>query len=62
VHDGVVSDDHAVSQPEHDWHYATPTGAPCPRTVREDGSVQGSGACLGCGMCLLFGGFVEAGR
>jgi hypothetical protein len=33
--------------------YATPTGAPCPRCVRVDGSVEGSGDCLGCGYCLI---------
>lgn len=39
--------------------YATPTGAPCPRAVRVDGSVDGTGACFGCGTCLLFGGLVD---
>jgi len=33
--------------------YATPTGDPCPRTVRVDGSVVGNGECLCCGFCLL---------
>lgn len=33
--------------------YATPTGDPCPRWVREDGSVEGSGECGSCGSCLL---------
>jgi hypothetical protein len=51
-------DEHLVPS-EAERHYATPTGAPCPRTVREDGSVEGTGACLGCGMCLLFGGLVD---
>lgn len=39
--------------------YATPTGGPCPRWVRVDGSVEGSGGCLGCGTCLLFGGLLD---
>ena len=39
--------------------YATPTGGPCPRYLRVDGTVQGSGACVGCGTCLQFGGLVE---
>jgi len=38
--------------------YGTPTGAPCPRTVRVDGGVDGSGECLGCGACLLGTGLV----
>ena len=33
--------------------YATPTKACCPRALRVDGSVEGSGDCLGCGFCLL---------
>ena len=33
--------------------YQTPTGEPCPRAVRLDGTVEGAGACLGCGYCLL---------
>jgi hypothetical protein len=32
--------------------FATPTGEACPRTVRIDGTVEGSGDCLGCGTCL----------
>jgi len=40
--------------------FDTPTGGPCPRSVRVDGSVEGSGACVGCGTCLLFGGLVDA--
>ena len=41
--------------------YSTPTGQPCPRTVRVDGSVEGSGNCLGCGTCLQFGDLLGAG-
>jgi hypothetical protein len=39
--------------------YATPTGEPCPRTVRVDGTVEGDGNCRGCGVCLQFGGLVD---
>ena len=38
--------------------YATPNGAPCPRTVRVDGTVEGTGDCLGCGCCLVGSGLV----
>ena len=37
----------------HARRYETPTGAPCPRVVRKDGSIEGSGACCACGCCLL---------
>ncbi|MDR6325919.1 hypothetical protein [Actinoplanes couchii] len=33
--------------------YATPTGEPCPYALRTDGTVDGDGACRGCGTCLL---------
>ena len=33
--------------------YPTPTGEPCPRQLRADGSLEGTGACYGCGSCLL---------
>ena len=33
--------------------YATPTGEPCPRSVRADGSLEGSADCASCGCCLL---------
>lgn len=39
--------------------YATPTGGPCPRAIRVDGTVEGGGDCLGCGTCLQFGGLVD---
>jgi hypothetical protein len=39
--------------------YDTPTGQPCPRQLRVDGTVEGAGACLGCGTCLLFGGLLD---
>jgi hypothetical protein len=32
--------------------YDTPTGLPCPRLVRTDGTVVGDGPCGGCGHCL----------
>jgi hypothetical protein len=41
------------AEPERAWGYATPTGAPCPRCVRVDGTVEGSGDCLGCGYCVI---------
>ena len=39
--------------------YATPNGCACPRTVRVDGTVEGSGDCLGCGVCMLFAGLLD---
>ena len=33
--------------------WATPTGEPCPRVVRVDGTLEGTGDCVGCGFCLL---------
>ncbi|HSP03772.1 MAG TPA: hypothetical protein VLR27_09740 [Acidimicrobiales bacterium] len=38
--------------------YQTWNGEPCPRYVRIDGTVVGSGDCLGCGTCLLGSGLV----
>ena len=32
--------------------YDTPTGLPCPRSLRLDGTIEGSGDCHGCGHCL----------
>jgi DNA-binding helix-hairpin-helix protein with protein kinase domain len=34
--------------------FLTPTGAPCPRHVRADGTVEGDADCVSCGTCLLF--------
>ena len=45
---------------DRDRRYPTPTGDPCPRQVRVDGTVDGSGACFGCGTCMLFGGLLDA--
>ena len=39
--------------------WGTPTGEPCPRWVRVDGRIEGSGDCQGCGFCLLLAGLVE---
>jgi hypothetical protein len=39
--------------------WATPTGEPCPRSRRLDGGIEGSGDCVACGVCLLFGGLVD---
>jgi hypothetical protein len=41
----------------HAHGYQTPTGEPCPRTVRVDGTVDG-GDCTCCGFCLLLAGLV----
>ncbi len=38
--------------------YLTPTGEPCPRSVRTDGTVEGTAHCHGCGFCLLGSGLV----
>ena len=34
------------------FRYLTPTGDPCPRSLRADGTVEGHGHCHGCGYCL----------
>jgi len=44
--------------------YATPTGTPCPRTLRADGTVDGDGTCHLCGLgaaCPLFDPWDDAG-
>ena len=41
------------------YRYATPTGEPCPRTIRVDGTITNSGNCQSCGTCLLYGGLIE---
>ena len=33
--------------------FDTPTGAPFPRVVRGDGTIEGTGHCVSCGCCLL---------
>jgi hypothetical protein len=39
--------------------YPTPTGEPCPRTIRVDGTIENDGNCQSCGTCLLYGGLVD---
>jgi hypothetical protein len=39
--------------------YPTPTGDPCPRTVRTDGTIENNGVCQSCGMCLLLADLVD---
>ena len=39
--------------------YPTPTGDPCPRTVRTDGTIENDGVCQSCGMCLLLADLVD---
>jgi hypothetical protein len=49
-----------VAEPENPHRpWQTPTGDPCPRTLRIDGTVDTTGDCLGCGFCLLIAGLVE---
>ena len=31
----------------------TPTGEPCPRAVRLDGTIEGAAHCVSCSCCLL---------
>ena len=42
------------------YRYPTPSGEPCPRTIRVDGTIEFGGICQSCGTCLLFGGVVDA--
>lgn len=44
--------------PVEERRYPTPTGEPCPRSLRLDGTVAGAAACHGCGYCLLLAGLV----
>ena len=41
------------------YRYGTPTGDPCPRTIRLDGTIENGGNCQSCGTCLLFSGLIE---
>jgi hypothetical protein len=41
------------------YRYATPTGDPCPRTIRMDGTIENGGNCQSCGTCLLFGNLID---
>jgi hypothetical protein len=49
---GRSTDTGRVAGPPAQRRFATPTGAPCPRTVRLDGAIDGDGACHACGMGL----------
>lgn len=55
-----IGDEH-VSGTDADGQqrWCTPTGAPCPRSRRLDGGIEGTGDCHGCGICLLLGGLVD---
>jgi hypothetical protein len=52
-----VDVDAGAPRPPHRW--LTPTGEPCPRVVRVDGTLEGSGDCVGCGFCHLLSGLVD---
>lgn len=60
----VASTDQVTERNDHvdhaivDRRYATPTGEPCPRSLRLDGTVEGSGDCHACGCCLLGSGLL----
>ncbi|MGZ6993169.1 MAG: hypothetical protein ACXVKJ_18815 [Ilumatobacteraceae bacterium] len=41
------------------YRYATPTGDPCPRTIRVDGTIENGGNCQSCGTCLLYSGLID---
>lgn len=41
------------------YRYPTPTGDPCPRTVRLDGTIENNGVCQSCGTCLLRSGIID---
>ena len=41
------------------YRYPTPTGEPCPRTVRVDGTIEFGGNCQACGFCLLYAELVD---
>lgn len=41
------------------YRYPTPTGEPCPRTIRVDGTIESGGNCQSCGTCLLYGGLID---
>ncbi len=43
------------------YRYATPTGEPCPRTIRVDGAIENGGNCQSCGTCLLYSGLIDPG-
>ena len=41
------------------YRYPTPTGEPCPRTVRVDGTIEFGGNCQSCGFCMLYAGLLD---
>jgi hypothetical protein len=41
------------------YRYPTPSGEPCPRTIRVDGTIEFNGNCQSCGTCLLYGRLVD---
>jgi len=41
------------------YRYPTPTGEPCPRTIRVDGTIERGGNCQSCGTCLLYGELID---
>jgi hypothetical protein len=54
------TDSRHASAPRIAGHrYPTPTGDPCPRTVRVDGTIELGGNCMSCGTCLLFGHLLD---
>jgi hypothetical protein len=60
VHGGGHDDDVTAEPEGRRDRWRTPTGEPCPRNVRVDGTIEGTGDCLGCGFCLLIAGLVDA--
>jgi len=46
-----------ADRPQRRW--MTQTGDPCPRSLRLDGRVEGTGDCHGCGCCILSTGLVD---
>ena len=56
---GTASPGAAPRIPGH--RYATPTGEPCPRTIRVDGTIENGGNCQSCGTCLLYSGLIDQG-
>lgn len=52
---GIQASPAATAERATPRRWKTATGEPCPRAVRLDGGLEGSGDCMGCGMCLLFG-------
>jgi hypothetical protein len=51
MHDVTIEDATGVSTPIN--APAPGITAPCPRTIRVDGTLDADGACHGCGACLF---------